>query len=259
MENFDRIQQYLFNTMTTEERASFEEEVRIDTALAEELEIQRFEAETIDQLEEDSLRKKAKVLRTKIVDNANTSDNIKPLKNTRFNRLTALSIAASIVLIAGYFFQIPNDATDYITYGYAEARLDYGNQLLKGSDGDESIFLMPYTEILKKRDDKKVDQAISYFENFGSESSSDMLQAQLNLGHAYILGKQFHKAIPTFSLIELSNDASPKQIEEAMLFKAISYIALDKKSEAISILEELTVKGKNFDVLAQNVLSKLDL
>ena len=64
MENFDRIQRYLLNELSSEEHQRFEEEVRKSEELAMELELQRFEVETIDQLEEDSF---IKTLREKLL------------------------------------------------------------------------------------------------------------------------------------------------------------------------------------------------
>jgi hypothetical protein len=258
MENFDRIQKYLLNELSSNERHLFEEEVQANEELAMELELQRFELETIDQIEEDSLREKATQLKEQIAKEDEAV--VRPINKKNNRRLFFLAVAASITLIAGYFVFGINDlsSSDILAKGYDDARLDFGNSSIKSGTSSKQVFQSKYVKILKDRDIANMGEAITYFSNFSSGEDKDNEQARLNLGHAYLLANQFNDAISTFTKVETSAITTSAQIEEATFFKAMALLGNKQKSEALSILKKLEKEGRSFDVLAKNSLGLIE-
>lgn len=258
MENFNRIQKYLHNEMSPEERSSFEKEVQANEALAMELELQRFELETIEQLEEDSLREKANQLKKQLKEKNN--DVPHPIKKRSDNqRILLWAVAASIALLAGYFILRPmsNSNSIQITETYTEARLNFGNGNVRNDNSQKETFPSKFIEILKNRDKDKMDEAIEYFSNFSSNNKNANNQALLNLGHAYLLDNQLKKSIQTFSEVLITSELTSYQREEAQLFYALALFSDSQKDEAISILEKLSQEGENFEVLAQKLVKRI--
>ena len=260
MENFDRIQRYILNEMSSEEHQLFEEEVRKSEDLAMELELQRFEVETVDQLEEDNLREKANLLKKKMAANKEEAI-VRPLQNKRTNyrRLFLMSAVASIALLVGFFIFNPNEisSAEIIAMGYENARLDFGNRLNKSGVSAEQVFQSEYVNILKNRDQANVEEAITYFSNFSSGVDKYNTQALINLGHSYLLANQFNDALSIFTRLEQSTLAENTQIEEATFFKAMTLLGNGQESEAISILNKLAKEGSNYDALARSSLDLL--
>lgn len=258
MENFDRIQKYLLKELSSDERRLFEEEVQANEELAMELELQRFELETIDQIEEDSLREKATQLKEQIAKEDEAV--VRPINKKNNRRLFFLAVAASITLVLGYFVFGLNDisSSDVIAKGYDSARLDYGNPNIKSSTSSRQVFQSKYIKILKDRDIANMDEVITYFSDFSSGEDKDNEQARLNLGHAYLLANQFNHAISTFTKVETSAITTSVQIEEATFFKAMALLGNKQKSEAVSILKKLEKEGRSFDVLAKNSLGLIE-
>lgn len=103
MESFNRIKDYLLHRLPDKERAQFEAEVRANEALARELELQRFEMETIDQIEADQLREKAAELRQQR--QQRLEQNTQGSRSGSMVRMYRIIAAAAVVLLAiGFFF-----------------------------------------------------------------------------------------------------------------------------------------------------------
>jgi TolA-binding protein len=258
MENFDRIQRYLSHDMAQEERQQFEEEVRQNESLAEELEIQRFEFETIEQIEEDALREKLQQLSTTKI---SRSSNVRQLQPSSRNRNTWLiGIAASIALIAGFFF-FQNGDDQYSTLtasAYDKVRIDYSRGAMTRGDHMEAIFPSTYTDILRVRNADQAKEAISFFSNYSSDDESIETKALLNLGHAYMLQGDFSQAIASFASVRQSSKASRELIEEASFFEALAHLQLGNKTQAISLLDSLVKDGRHFDAMAKSTLQEIE-
>lgn len=258
MENFERIQKYLLNQMSEEEKRDFEEEVRRSSALAEELELQRFELETIDQLEEDALRAKARELRAEMIA-AKPETKVKKLKPFRpgTTRWIILAVAASIALLIGFFFLQTNrfSASEAIALGYEASMLDYGAPIAR-SDDDTDVFDLRYLQILRDRNEAQAGEAIDYFARFSTANELVSIDARMNLGHAYMLNKEFEKAIDIFRELENSSEVSTRKKEEAAFFRALAMLGAGETDQGISLLEQIEKGNGRFAPIAKDILAK---
>lgn len=254
MENFDRIKRYLLNQLTKEDRKQFEAEARENDALAKELELQRFEMETIDQIEADHLKKKAAKLR--LQRSEGHVPNSRSARTIRMYRI--LAAAAAITLVIGFFFwQGDTVNSDITAFSYQQARVEYEATNVNRGEKADAIFEQTFVNILENRQEDQASMAIDYFLNFKSDSLSTRTRATLNLGHAYLLNQDFLKASETFEGIQQIPDATATQLEEAAFFRAVALIEAGETNSAREILEKLSREGKGYDAVAKNLLSRI--
>lgn len=261
MENFDRIQNYLLDNMSPSERIRFEEEVKQDDTLAEQLELQRFELETLDQLEEDSLRSLAKKIDLNSSAKQNEETNIRSINTQRSatKRWLTFAAAASVLLLIGFFLfnqNTPNTA-NIMAYGYENASIEY--QDLRRGDNDETQKFDPeILSILQTRNKAKAKQAIQYFSSITPINPKIQNEAKLNLAHAYILNKEHDKAINLLNDVENAVTFSNRKKEEIQFTKALAYIGLNDNSNALSILNQIIKKNNRFSPLAKKILEMIE-
>ena len=253
MEISERIQNYLFNKMTEEERTLFEKEVEADEELALQLEMQRFELETVDQLEEDTLRTKAKVLKASNGENQEAKIRTIPHQRSRIFTLTLMATAASILLLI-VFFVFQNDSlsdSESMALGYELGKTEYSVDQRKGS-GDELAFENRYLQILQNRNKTNANQAISYFSTFSSTDTAANLQAQVNLAHAYALNDEFLKAVEQFERLENTPQIDDRKKEEVIL------LGNSNLQDGEKLLEQIASQNGRYAPVAKTLLSRMD-
>ena len=254
MENFDRIRNYLLHRMSGEERTQFEADVRGDDVLARELELQRFEMETIDQIEADHLKKKASELRAQ--QSARRNKSSRSARTVKMYRI--LAAAAAMALLIGFFFwQQEANKEDITAFSYRQVRVVYNTTIVNRGKEADSVFDQPYIAILENRDIDQASAAIDYFLNFQSDVPSTRRRAMLNLGHAYLLNQNLLKAAATFKDIQEMPSATSIQKEEAEFFRAVALIEAGEVDLGRARLEKLGQEGKGYDAVAKKLLDML--
>jgi hypothetical protein len=259
MENFDQIKRYLLNQLSEDERKQFEEEARQNKALARELELQRFELETLDQLEEDTLKKKAVELRFNI---NRTGPKTKARKigtlRSRSKVIGLLLAAASIALLIGFFFwQGSTSSEDLVTMSYEQARVDYTLNGDTRRGESTAVFDKQILDILNKRNRRQARRAIDYFSQFEAANQYAGIRAKLNLAHAYLLNQDFTIAAEVFEVAGQIPGVSAMQSEEASFFRGIALIEAGQEESGLNILETLSREGNNYDVLSRSLLDSV--
>jgi len=256
MEDFNKIQDYLLNNLSEEDKKSFEAELIKNPQLASLVELQRFEMETIDQIEEDALREKAKSIR----DNSQASNKeaitkeLTPNKSKK-NNWAMWAAAASIALVIGFFIiQNPFSADQNFTaYAYGEETPTYSISTVRASGETVPVFDNQTLNILQSRDQQNAEKAIQYFSNFTSNNTNELIRAKMNLGHAFLLNENFNKAVKTFATLQTSQDISDRDKEEVVFYQTLAQLELNK-TEGINKLKEIQKAGKRFAPLAKKML-----
>ena len=260
MENFERIQNYLLNKMSEEERLLFEKEIGTNEDLAQQLEIQRFEMQTIDQMEEDALREKAKALRSRIPTTSSEETVVRALKPrvSRGRQFTLIAIAASVLLLIGFFLfqQASFTTSDALAFGYEQGNPEYSAGAREGTSS-ETVFEKVYLDILQNRNSKKAAETIRYFSTFASSDSLANLQAKINLAHAYMLNDDFRKAVDMFATLEKSSRIDDRKKEEIAFFKTLAILKTNE-SNGIKLLNDIKSQNGRFAPLAKSILDEMD-
>ena len=268
MENFNRIKAYLLNQMSSKQRQRFEVEVKTDNKLAEELEIQRFQLQVAKELEKDALRAKLTSLETKKPRAIPAKTKITSINKEQYflSKKVLIPLAASLLFLIGLFFYSQNSFTiqDATLLSYEDGKIDFLQDTRNG--GTTTNFDVKKLEILQTRNKQKVKEAIDYFSAYTTTEINTQIQAELNLGHAYLLSENFEKAVTIFTHLEDNFELRDRIKEEVQFFKAISLLNKEVRlngkinpinSEGISILKTIKLEGNRFDILAEKLLDKL--
>ena len=260
MEDFNKIQDYLLNKLSAEDQKNFEQKVAENPELASLLELQRFEMETIDQLEEDSLREKAVGLKNNKEQN-NTEAITKKLQPVRSKKRNwaMWAAAASVALLIGFFlFQNPFNFDQNLTaYAYDKENPVYSISSIRASGEEAPVFDNQAINILQSRDQTNATVAIKYFSDFTSNNTNESLRAKMNLGHAFLLNKNFEKAVATFNSLLSSNEVSNRDKEEAAFYQALASLELNT-TNGIEKLNVIQKAGKRFSPLAKDILEQVN-
>lgn len=261
MDYFKNIENYLFNRLSPEDKLLFEKEAKHNEALAKELEIQRFEIETINQIDEDDLRENLKGLgteATKLKD-----EPVRPVEKTAIRRsliFKGLAIAASVLVLIGFLFipQLTSTSNSLVASSYESAKLNFGDSGTRTDDAIKSIFEAPYIEILKTRNKTKSKEAINYFKNYTASSETNAFLALQNLGHAYLLDESNSNAIETFNSL-LENERVGKRLkEEASFFRALAFYQNQEELKSKMLFQNIVESKGRFSVLAKKILDEID-
>lgn len=244
MEQLEKIEKYLRNSMSPDEAKAFEEEVSGDAALAHEVEMLRFEMGVIGQLEADALRATIKTLRQQDDDDARTSKAFPKLGGIRasYIRWWAAAAAVSAVLIAALFL-LPKTGTPEkrIAAIIAEDHKRYPPEYLvaQRTPSEASSFDRRPIEILKKQDKSQASVAVQYFQSFITSDSILQMRARLNLAHSLLLAGDTEQAIQVFKETERAaqNNASIRQA--AQYYGALAVLQKKDIAQARNLLEAI--------------------
>lgn len=195
--NIDRIEKYLSNDMSSEEKQAFDQQVVTDTGLADEFIKRRAAHEAIDFLVAKNLKKQLEEM-----ENEEGKNNVISLHKRRRSRIVLLSLAASVLLVIGFFSIYLQDtgstgpqlaAANYEIPSYSVNRsktVDFEDLLSKGVNA------------LKE---KEYQTAITTLDSV-AQSDEYFVIAQFYLAHAYYQSTQYEQAEEKFEIVSASND-----------------------------------------------------
>lgn len=218
---YEQIQSYLEGSLSETEREAFEQELNQDPDLQADLDLHLLSNDAIELVIEDSLRADLKELQQE------TEQIKQPSKKGRVvglrRRMVSLSIAASILLVIGFFtanYQINQ-------YGnQAIAGSLYENELLTTVRGNNNASLLQQGMELFEQENYQA--AIDYFDQVDDPNLK--AEAAYAAGHSYYNLGAFSAAAEQFAGVMQSND--PRFVEKSELFYLISALAADQTDNA---------------------------
>ncbi len=211
--NFDKIEAYLFNQMTAEEKNNFEAEVEVNTTLAKELKFQKAEHQAMKLLLRDKLKNQMSQWHNevKVVSENPVESVTKVVKmdTTRRNRFFRLSLAASVLLVIGLFanFWVNDNLSDAALAG------DYFKATYTARTGGtvpaSSEVLAPGLEAMEAENYTKAVELFSQVTDGNYQETALILK-----GESYFQLEEYQNSVEVFQEV-ITNNATPLNVEKA--------------------------------------------
>lgn len=243
--NFEKIERYLDGDLSGTELVAFENALKTDVALEEELKAHLLLEEALFAVEEDEVRSQIKQWRAE----SKTSKKTKP-KRGRLRSLgvVRLAIAASIAVLLGVatFLWLPQQySNEAILASYYQEDVSFlsGDRSGNGSDVAKDA-LVGAAEYFKDGDYGKAAEIYQAFPNNN--------QALYALGHTYYKGEKYPQAVDTFKKLIAKN--SLEYQEQAEWYLLLSYLAADQTSAGFqTLLDKIIADGGFYSKKAQEI------
>jgi hypothetical protein len=253
--HFDRIEEYLFDRMTTEERTLFEQEVAQSPQLADELQQQQLEHQAMELMHQADLRKQFKAWDTegasekktrKIVEmpQYQATESREKAQNTEggtpVRRFTIFQFAAAAaMLIAVAFVGIRLFSSDR-SGTIADEFFQQTTSTIRGNS-DMPIDLVKAEDLIKKQD---FQGGLTILNAINGETAQAFPDKILLLkGECQFKLKQYDAAIQTFQQVA-NTGVSAANKEQADWFLVLTYLAKGKPSK------------ESFDAALVNILNQ---
>ncbi|NJL75432.1 MAG: tetratricopeptide repeat protein [Saprospiraceae bacterium] len=224
--NTDRIEAYVMDNMTSQEKIQFETEINNDSELLSQVNLYKLEVQALKLLERQQLQ--AQFETWKKEKQQDTGATVRTFK-TR-NYLQILSIAASFLLlvVAGMGWINTNYSNDALADSLFE------NPMAR-SRADQSSD--PLAEALEAMAEKDFERAITLLNDF--DGTLFATKATLKKGEAYYQKGDYEKAAATYQKIVNSPNEQPTNINEANWLLAGVYLKQGETTKATALLSEL--------------------
>lgn len=234
-DNFDQIEQFLFNELSIEEKKQFEEEIKNDPFLAKEIALHKLEHKVLYAFSDSDLLKE--MANWKI---QGEEPSVVPIqKKLRRLPLYRWSVAASIAMVLGfmgwYAYRLnPSAQSIALTYFKEDVEnvVDRGNGTKL--EENEGSLLMAQTLIAEGKFTEALTQLSSI-----KKGDADYIFAQFLLGIIYFKQKEYSKAIYTFETTKTLSDPSLNVfskkaiVQSADWYEVLARLALDPKDPEI--------------------------
>lgn len=231
--NQDKIDRYLLEKMSTDERASFQKEIKTNEELRQEVDHQK---EAINLIREHG-RQETKAWIKNIVRNTDTNDETLPIPPRRIF-LKIAGVAASIALLIGVVFLIKAIIDPPTSDPIALFKQHYQpfSETQLNSSADKAYHEANYKE------------ALSIFE----QNSTLDIKQQLMLGICYLETRDYSNAIQQFQ----KNYDNISYGNEAKWYAALTYLKQKKHLESKNLLKQIQT-GK-LKEQAQELIQELE-
>ncbi|HKK74386.1 MAG TPA: hypothetical protein VJ953_04870 [Saprospiraceae bacterium] len=214
---YQQIQDYLEGRLDEAAETAFEAEMDRDAELKTEVDLHRLSGDAIELIIADELRDDLKALQEENKQRPVPEKKVRPLRR----RLTSLSIAASVLLLIG-FFAVNYTANQYDNDAIADTY--YQNDLLQRVRGAGSESLLQ--EGMTLYENGEYEAAIEYLD--GVDNPSLVAEAKYAAAHAHFNLGQYAAAIDDFLVVADSDD--PRFAEKAEFYYLLSALAADQTS-----------------------------
>ena len=265
-DNFDRIEDYLFGRMTTDEKATFEAQMAVNAPLADEVEQQRLEHRAMELSVQAKLRSQFAVWDEQDVqENASTETKIVSMdaqKNKaavggkivsrKFSIFQYAAAAAMLIAVAVVGWQIlSTSSVSLFNDSFSET-----TATVRGNSSSLPADLSSIESLIKKQDFQNAITAINGLSDLTHKQFPDKIQ--LLKGECLFKLKQYDEAIPVFQQVAL-NGVSMTNKEQAEWLLTLTYGASTKhKSEFEAHLTKiLSNPNHSFITQARNLKSKI--
>ncbi|MHA7057879.1 hypothetical protein ACWGOQ_0011705 [Aquimarina sp. M1] len=258
------IDYYLSGAMSTSEKQAFEERLRADTSLAEELKLQK-DMRSIyeDQKWEEGDKKALQTQEAKQLQSFFESDEAVHLKRTIKEVVSENSsrspqkafwfvgIAASIAVLLTVSLFVFKDA-NYDELYASYINLDEIPSLV--TRGENTNVLLEEAQLLFE--DKKYQETISSFASYHSVAASIDPLSYIYNGIAYLELNEYNNALAQFELLANSKTL---QAKKANWYVALVYLKQKKKRKLKDVLQIIIADRSNYKYQeAQELLEKID-
>lgn len=209
---YQKIQDYLEGRLSSPELDAFENELKSDPDLQMEVDLQRLSGDAIELLVEENLRGELKDLHREMQGQSAPQTKVRSLRR----RIVPLSIAASILLVIGFF------AANYTAGQYDNDSLAadfYDNDLLQRVRGNNSASLLQ--EGMDFYESGNYTEALTYLD--GVTDPNLKAEAEYAAAHAHYNLGQYQEAMDNFETVMNSND--PRFTEKAEYYYLLSSLA----------------------------------
>jgi hypothetical protein len=250
-DNTDRLEAYLYNTMTADERASFETELAANSDLAAALAAQRAEHRFFELAMQADLRKEITVWRQEetAVLNVVTHGVAPKDRNEKDTKIVAMSPPKNVVPLSRYIFRFAAAASILLVIGFGiktafftpnvsnlDLAMRYYDAPSIGSKSNETL-----TDIEKNIKDGQFQAALSALNALNEPTEA--VQIAFLKGHCQFKLAQFADAVRTFEQIPTATN-DPLSIERSEWLLLLSKLAVGApKAEWQSLLNKITSDG----------------
>ena len=240
--HFDRIEAYLFDTMTAEERTLFEKEVAQSPELADELQQQQLEHQAMELLHQADLRKQFQAWDTEGVTEKATGKIVEmPQYQATESRKKAANTGGGTPVRRFTIFQFAAAAAMLIAVGFVGIRLfsaDASGALadeffqqtastIRGNS-DMPLDLVKAEDLIKKQDFQGGLTILNAINGETAQAFPDKIQ--LLKGECQFKLKQYDAAIQAFQQVAKTGVAAANK-EQADWFLVLAYLAKGKSSK----------------------------
>ena len=234
-ETFDRIDAYLWDTLTADERTAFEKERATDTDLAAEVALRELENQAMRLKAQDDLRAKLKAFKAEamtleVVDKPETK--IVPLSTGgRIVRFSPMRLAAAAtVLLLVTFTTFYWGQSNYSDAALAEQSFDVNSSILRGGNSEPKNSLDVAADLMEKG---KNTEAIALLQE-AQKDSVLFENAAFMLAEAYFRTKNYDVAASVYKeIMQRSKDKTT--IQRADFQQLIAQLASGKSKETVNI------------------------
>lgn len=257
-ENQDRIDAYLFGKLNPEEKNAFEMELQVDEQLRHNLAIHTLEHNAMKLALQDQLKTQMKAWQETSLNNLAPESGIGEEKKIRYLNWRNLSIAASVLLILGFFCQRWTQANFSNI-----ALLNEGNfnsvAILRAANLQQTIpgrrdAVVPIEVLYAAINDKNFQKADQLLQQIDTTNYSlAMARASVAFGL-----KDYSTAIDNLQIAIQQPDANTLGRQEAEWQLAMMYLAAGQESTAITKLKQIASKpNHDYQSNAVQMLKKL--
>ncbi|MCB0654074.1 MAG: hypothetical protein KDC85_22535 [Saprospiraceae bacterium] len=230
MKNYKKIEAYLKGELSPGEVSSFETEIAGNEDLAEEVSLHSFENEILNLGVEDDLRNRIKSIQQTANLSSHASSRVISMKKW----LIPLSIAASLLLVIGFFYQNYMVSNEKLVASY----YNYSISDLRGDQALNSVF----TDGMKLIEEEKFNEAIQSLEKL-TRNENFTIQANYLIGHCYFNLENYGQASNYFQSVFNQNEKAGYYFLDAKWNWLLSELAQGKQGKSFdSALDELIEK-----------------
>lgn len=236
MNNFNKIEDYLDEKMSEAEVRLFEIQITQDEDLAKEVAMQRFERDVIQLASEDDLRDRIKNIQKASPERVTTTPSLKVASRKRW--LLPFSIAASVLLLVGFFFQ----KNQYSNVNLVNSYYSYDIGALRNTANSSSVFSLGTTEY----DKGNYTAAIQAFESLTSDPTH-AIKANYLIGHSYFQLQNHQKASDYFKIVFSDKEKAAIYYQDAQWYWLLSELAQGNEGKEFhEVLNQLISQGAGY-------------
>jgi hypothetical protein len=254
-QQYERIEQYLANSLPTGERLAFENELRQDSALARELVLHRHLQEAIlreapDNRMAQALGHAANDYFTDALQSV-PGKAITKARNVPFWYWMAASISLALLVGAGiYFLNSSPSMSPQALYDRNFSAYEAPVLFRSGEKEEVSTLKAAFVDYNRKEYRKAADLFAKSL-----QEKPGLIVPQFYIGQCQLALKQPQKAIPSFEKVIAHGDNA--YVMQARWYLALAYLATDKKAQATPLLRELSQQNSAFSEQANQILAEL--
>jgi tetratricopeptide (TPR) repeat protein len=255
---YDRIDAYLWDLLSTDERTTFEKDLTTDEALRSELALRRLENEAIRLAEKDDLRAKMKAWKAEslaISTEEKQEAKVISLNQPKIARFKPMQWAAAAAILVGVFFA----GNFWVKSNYGNDALlaefyDNSGSILRGSRG---TLPTDFDQAMQLMQAEKYQEAIPILESIND--SAAFVTTRFTLAEAYFKMKNFDRAQVYYRQI-IERNETVVSVQEAEWKTVLTLLAAHKTSnEFTDLLNRIATDDKHsFQKKARDLSAKMN-